>query len=356
MYKYNINHSTIINSLINQKNKTGDFVNKFMKYFKGGLLDHPELVPVDEPDIPDAYDRDILNEFTEQDFIENEQMDEFDEQVQEAVDEKEQFLGFDIDPSIDFINEDLQQDIVDIGIKGDVRGREYEYKDFEQKDFININKKNTTKILLINDRNSFDTFTSRYGELNKKEDKIFINWKNVANDYKGIYISSSSLGFRDDDIPYKDIITKENWLDYDYNYIDKVIIFKKTRDIIYEKHIDKPFNGKVVDEYAISEEEFVDIHEENAQDKILLIADVADFDKFTNIYGSINTSHGKTYININWRKVNRDYDGFYIDKDNDFYDDRYRRAFFNGKKYNSWLKHDKILNGIVYLFNYTHSN
>jgi hypothetical protein len=338
---------------INQNNKTGDFVDKYMQIIQDGLLDDPELNPVDEPDIVDAYDEDILEDFPEEDAIENEELDEVNEEVEEVIDDKEgnDFIGFDTDPDVDFINEDLQQKSVDVGINGDIRGRRYDYEDFESNDFIKVSSKiNKNKILMINDRDSFDVFTSKYGELNREENKIFIKWKEVTKNYKGIYITTSCLGSREEDIPFKDKVTKENWLNYDYNYLDEVIIFIRERSLIHAKHIETPFKGKVVDEYAVSEDEFVDIHEKNGKDKILLIDDVADFDKFTNLYGSLKTKKNKTHIQINWKKVNRDYDGFYINKDNDFYQDRYRKAFLNDKKYNSWLKYDNIMNGLVYLF------
>ena len=185
----------------------------------------------------------------------------------------------------------------------------------------------------------------RNGKMKNK--KLFINWAKVAKDYKGIHINNSVLGDRSDTIPYQDRTTADYWLYYDYNMINDVVIFHKVRDMITFKEIRKPFQGLMVDEYAISESDFVRYSDPITFDKILLIDDVKSFDKFTNKYGKL--TKGK-YIDINWNRVNRDYDGFYIDKDNDFYNERKNKAFYKNEEYVSWLKQNKIYKGIVYLF------
>ena len=81
-----------------------------------------------------------------------------------------------------------------------------------------------------------------------------------------------------------------------------------------------------------------------------MIDDIKSFDKFTNKYGLIIKRKKPNYIDINWNEVNKDYDGFYIDKDNDFYDDRYEQAFYKDTLYPSWWKKNNVEAGVVYLF------
>jgi hypothetical protein len=125
-----------------------------------------------------------------------------------------------------------------------------------------------------------------------------------------------------------------------------VIIFQKLRSLIDFKKITKPFNGKMVDEYAVEEEEFVKLSDPITFDKIVILDTVSAFDKFTSKYGILV----KDKINIDWQNVNHDYDGFYIDKDNDFINLRNKKAFLKGEKFESWIKKYKIISGIVYLF------
>jgi hypothetical protein len=60
-----------------------------------------------------------------------------------------------------------------------------------------------------------------------KNKKLFINWKKVSKEYKGIYITDSVLGDRTDTIPYQDRTTADNWLYYDYNMIMMLFYFIK---------------------------------------------------------------------------------------------------------------------------------
>ena len=53
--------------------------------------------------------------------------------------------------------------------------------------------RNADKILVIDDVDSFDEFTNKYGYMRTNGiDKISIKWKMVAKDYKGIYIDKDT--------------------------------------------------------------------------------------------------------------------------------------------------------------------
>ena len=368
------------------KNKYYKYKNKYLHLMKGGLRD-------DDPDIVNAYDEDVLVLAPDELFDEIQD----DEQsinniINDMIVKKEDFEGFDTKKS-DFVTDDLASDInqnetvtddlniffdqlesrpdnlvinspkvtfsepevtsdiprtIDIGEFGEVRGKAYDIGEFDNMSiFTNIKKKNidkNKKILALKDKDSFDTFTDRYAK--PRNNKIFISWAKVAKDYKGIYIASSVLGDREDEIPFNGRTTVDNWLYYDYNRLDDVVIFKKPRNLITYKEISRPFKGKMVDEYAISENEFALISDPITFDKIVIIDDVTAFDKFTNKYG-FDT---KNSLSIDWQQINQDYDGFYIDKDNDFYRSRSRKSYYKGSEYDSWLKKYKIKPGIVYLF------
>ncbi len=289
-------------------------------------------------------DADLSDDTYETDIIDNSAL-AFDEQINENIEEmirrKEDFQGFET-KSLDFITEDLQQTIIDIGELGKARGKIYDPIEFSEKVFTTIKQKNKKKILELKDKDSFDTFTDKYAIGVKS--KIHIDWKKVSNDYKGIYINSSVLDNRDDTIPYLNR-TADNWLFYDYNRLDDVIIFHNLENIITFKRISEPFQGRIADEYAIEENQFAKINDKITFDKILLIDSVKAFDKFTNRYGLLK----KDKIMIDWQKVNHDYNGFYIDKDNTFFDSRKKEAFYQGEPYKSWIR-SGINKGIVYLF------
>lgn len=374
------------------KNKYYKYKNKYLHLMqgtmKGGGLD-------DDPDIVDYYDEDDLI-LAPHELFDSIQEDEEDANniLNDMMLKKEDFEGFETNKS-DYVTDDLDQEgpqsdspneefsddqdmfigqldnrqdqlktyqtkvtftepevtsdeptLIDIGEFGEVRGKAYDIGEFDEKSlFTNIQKKiNKNKILLLKDKDSFDTFTDKYAK--PRNNKIFINWLKVAKDYKGICIASSVLGDREDEIPFNNRITVDNWLYYDYNRLDDVIIFYKPRSLINFKEINRPFKGKMVDPYAIPENEFARLADPITFDKIVVIDDVTSFDKFTNKYGFLS----KNDISINWIKLNQDYDGFYIDKDNDFFRQRQKKAYYKGNKYDSWIKKYKIDSGVVYLF------
>ncbi|ARF10013.1 hypothetical protein Indivirus_8_3 [Indivirus ILV1] len=315
---------------------------KYYKY-KNKYLDLVKEEGFNDPDKVDAYDSPDLDHAPEEIDDSVQELDnEINENLEEMIMKKENFEGFDT-KKIDFVTEDLQQVIIDIGEFGKARGKIYDVGEFDKSLFTNVSKANKNKILELKDKNSFDIFTNRYGK--PVRGKLFINWKMVAGDYRGIYIASSVLGDREEDIPFFDK-TSDNWLNYDYNRLDDVIIFQKIRDLINFKKITKPFVGKMVDEYAIGEEEFARFNDPLTYDKIIMINDSKSFDKFTNKYGMISNDQ----IKIDWNAVNHDYAGFYIDKDNDFFEKRSNKAYYQGEKYFSWVEKYNIHKGIVYLF------
>ncbi len=74
------------------------------------------------------------------------------------------------------------------------KGKIYRENDFPTETYIDIIKvPDSDKILLIDDMDSFDKFTNKYGYIHTNGiDKISIKWKMVVKDYKGIYIDKDT--------------------------------------------------------------------------------------------------------------------------------------------------------------------
>ncbi|QKF94403.1 hypothetical protein QKU48_gp0945 [Fadolivirus algeromassiliense] len=325
---------------------------KYYKYknkynsIKGGSINDPDIGDAKNTSILDPVSDDDLYSFSDR-VPEKEMM----RNINELILKRQNFQGFDDDRATtsmgEFMSEDLDQSTIDIGLYGKTRAKILDANEFEKTNFTkSLSRPAKTKILLIDNRNDFDTFTEKYGAINKKDKKLYIEWDRVAQKYRGFYLTSSALSDREDDIPYQGR-TVSNWTTYDFSNIDEVIIFKKIRNPMISKSISRPFNGKVVDEFAIDENDFAKITDPITNDKILLIDNIKSFDKFTNQYGNLQE---KSYIRIDWAKVKKDYDGLYIDKDNDFEKDRKTMAYYNDKLYVSWMKKENIDSGIVYLF------
>jgi hypothetical protein len=66
--------------------------------------------------------------------------------------------------------------------------------------------------------------------------------------------------------------------------------------------------------------------------KILLINNVDDFDKFTDIYGEPDNNN----MYINWINVADDYKGFKLENTNQLSDQRFSHCYYNGQQYYSW--------------------
>ena len=253
--------------------------------------------------------------------------------------------------TMDPLSENFSQVVRDIGSQGQARGKIYDISEIDNSLFTTIKKHPSKhKILMLKNYNDFDMFTQKFGKMNKKNNNVYIEWRKVSNMYKGVYVMSSVIGDRYEDMPYMGR-TKSSWINYDYDYIDDVVIFIKQRSLMMSRHISEPFNGRIVDGYSIDEDEFVKISDPVTNDKILLLDNVKSFDKFTNKYGFLIKNKKSQSVDIDWHKVNKDYDGFSIDKDNDFHEDRYEIAFFKDNRYQSWWINNQIEGGIVYLFN-----
>lgn len=340
------------------------YKNKYYKYkqkyllLKGGGADFG--TPEDEPDVVNYDDIPDLNP------IENE-LDTMVDLGQEEEEIREMFAEYpnEYEGFNEALSDNLQQIVVDVGLFGLARAKRYTIDDFDNSFFIDINSKpDKTKILRIDNIDDFDKFTEQYGKLDSKNNNnnIYIKWDDIASKYRGFYLTSASLQNRDQQIPYKNI-TVNNWVNTEpiwntgeYNFIDEVLLFVKELPSIYLNKIYWPFRGMIAEEYAINEKDFVSIYDKITYDKVLFIHNVESFDKFTNKYGFVKTKYFDKYdkyvkfIDINWNRVSIDYIGFYIDKDNDFREDRYRYAFLEDEKYRSWWKANKIDEGLVYLF------
>jgi len=231
----------------------------------------------------------------------------------------------------------------------------YDIDNFDRSVFISINKKpvDNNKVLYIKTVDDFDALTLSYGIMRKK--KLYIDWDKINARYKGICIRLTATNERDLDIPYNGK-TVESWLNYDFgnDLLDKVILFeRRPGNKIYaplEIIITSPFKGKVVDSFAVDETLFARIKDTVRHDRILFIDTLKDFDKFTNRYGFIGKKDGIEFININWAKVKEHYIGFYINKDTGLKEDRYLVAFFDSKRYSSWVSKLNLEIGFVYLF------
>ena len=121
----------------------------------------------------------------------------------------------------------------------------------------------------------------------------------------------------------------------------------KYRDVAIPKDLDPHYLG---DNYKfrllVSNIRFNDIEEDNivntvqkwGRDKILYLNTVNGFDDFTDKYGIID--NGKLFIR--WADVANDYKGFGMDGtvNNDLYNKRFNKAFFEHNIYKSWWKRE----------------
>lgn len=311
---------------------------KLKKYydFKEGDDNDPDIIRYDDFEII-AHPEDDLPEDELFDGMEDEYINDILQPYKGA------FEGFN-----DILSENLGIFRVFFGTVESAKGKIYDPIDFDETNYVKITQHpDKSKVLLIDNANDFDIFTDRYGAL--FPNGIFgIRWRKITNEYKGFYLVSSALGTREDDIPYKGS-TVENWIPKEFNNVDDVVIFEKERVLNDYKKIDFPFKGKIIDPYAINEDEFATINEPTLNNKILIIEEVTDFDVFTNKYGILKQKNNKTFVDINWDELNKDYDGFYIPADNGFFNDRYEFAFYKDKKYISWLKINDFTSGVVYI-------
>ncbi len=221
---------------------------------------------------------------------------------------------------------------------GKIYGKIQEVTNFKDDDFINNVFPNKGKILRIQDKDTFDSFTDMYGYVKKKI--LLIKWKIVEKDFRGIIIDSL-VDDRVNNATFKGEVYT-SWVINEYKYIDTVIIFIKQEQVQYEKQISFPFKGYIMDHYAIDDQTYVSISDKVTHDKIVVIDNIKHFDQFTTKYGD-----GKK---IDWVSVNKDYIGFYIVDDIELSKNRRKKCFYNGKLVNSWWQAYKLKSGLVYMF------
>lgn len=204
-----------------------------LKY--GGYVPDEEIPDEDEINFIESVMENVEEEATEK--------------VEDIIDEDKKYIG-DSNITTDEINTVVQI--------GKISGKVCHYADFSDDDFINTTSQtNMSKILMINNINTFDTFTDKYGFLKKKN--LFIDWQKVANDYRGIYITSA-VNERTNEAVFLNKVVPSFMID-DFGYIDDVILFLKEEEIKYEKNITYPFKGYVMDYYAVDENLFVTIND-----------------------------------------------------------------------------------------------
>ena len=225
----------------------------------------------------------------------------------------------------------------DIGMYGLARGREHEKGRYNKKMYVSINKPaDKSKILAIRNLDDFDKFTEMYGELGSDDDDteneyIYIKWNEVAERYKGFYLSSGLSSERYSNAIFKDH-TYASWWEAEYKHTN-VIIFEEPLYVRYKgRKVIEPFMGRMYAENDHPATSYIRYAEGTDENKILLIDNIDAFDEFTNKYGYVVAG----VIEIDWMKVRKDYKGIYIDKDIGIKPARYATAFFKGKRYKSW--------------------
>lgn len=297
------------------KQETSNLLNKML--FIGGS-------------IPDELTSSDINDSLELQDTEEIVKTEEEEEMEEKILNVNKYIG-DSNITTDKINK-----IVQIG---NAYGKIAIVIDFDKDEFTNIVvPHDKTKILEINNKDTFDKFTDKFGYVKKKVLKI--DWETVARLFKGIYVTSA-IENRAVDSPYLNKVMN-SWVANEYKYIDDVIIFIMKENVKYEKKITSPFKGYIIDYYAIDEETFVNINDKITNDKILVINSIKHFDQFTNKYGKGS--------GIMWEKVKNDYIGLYLGDDKDMGDNRHKNCFFNGKLVDSWWYGGKLESGLVYMF------
>jgi hypothetical protein len=311
---------------------------KYLKYKKKylALLTHKGGYEIDQSVIDD-YGGTSPDDLTIDDLDHNDEINEYDDMfdddneeiIEDTTLKKQKYVG-DSNITANKLNRVIQLD--------KTYGKIHDYSTFSEEDFTNTLFPNKNKILMINNKDIFDEFTSKYGYLKKKDLKI--EWSKVEKDFRGIFINSD-IDNRVNDAPFTNKVYT-SWIANQYHYIDDVVIFIKKEQVKYEMEIDYPFKGYVSDYYAIDEQLFVGIGEEITRDKIIVIDNIKHFDQFTEKYGNNKK--------IDWPKVSVDYIGFYITDDIELYKNRREKCFFDRKLSDSWWYEGKLKAGLVYMF------
>ncbi len=69
--------------------------------------------------------------------------------------------------------------------------REVTFRDIKKEDLTNnLRRPDKTKVLYINDLNTFNYFTNKYGRYDTWN--IYVAWDKVANDFKGFYLNKDN--------------------------------------------------------------------------------------------------------------------------------------------------------------------
>lgn len=93
-----------------------------------------------------------------------------------------------------------------------------------------LKKPNKNKILIIQDIDTFDNFTKKYGQISFNRKHIYIQWYRVANDYKGFYLDKSNVDLalrRKSKLNYGPFDKSFNsWYAVEYSGITGVMVFK----------------------------------------------------------------------------------------------------------------------------------
>ena len=101
---------------------------------------------------------------------------------------------FDVDGVVEFV-EPVYKRFSGYEINKPFKGAMFRDFDFTPETYIDIyTEPNKDKILKIDDIKSFDKFTHKYGQIKTRNDKTYISikWRDVAKDYKGLYIDENS--------------------------------------------------------------------------------------------------------------------------------------------------------------------
>lgn len=103
---------------------------------------------------------------------------------------------------------------------------------YKDSDFTTDTKKpQPNKIFIINNIDTFDNFTKKYGKISFNRKHIFIQWYRVANDYKGFYLDKSNVDLvlrRKSNVIFGPLERKyKSWYLFEYNNISGVMVFKK---------------------------------------------------------------------------------------------------------------------------------